>query len=280
MLLLATDTMHKSAVLGATTEGDQIPQMPFSNTAPNTTNQYYDTVQQASGAIRGEGQTNGFPLPNLSITPFIPQQTNTVHPFEMNDSLPAPSGIHTMPPNVLPSQGVFPSPAGINPSPWMTHMMEHETSQGENEQPEQNQPAEDERENVSVGTNSGNIFSIDQGSIHAESELPVAIDPKTNKLSVTTNNGTPDIILPQEAVQDAVKSNVFSSEDASNSAKDISLTELDNLPVFRINGNTNKKLFGFIPVSFSKTAFVSAQDGSLLQTNESFVSKMLDVFSF
>jgi hypothetical protein len=124
----------------------------------------------------------------------------------------------------------------------------------------------------------------------AKTAFPLHIDPNTNKLTVTTPSGTKEVsVLPDEAVQRILQMKMLSNveNEASSSADDGSditsqttLTEINNKPVFQIKGFSNKKVFGLFPASFAKTVYVSAEDGNVVKTDETFFSKALEAFSF
>ncbi len=94
-------------------------------------------------------------------------------------------------------------------------------------------------------------------------------------------------ILPDEAVSHILKAGILNSVEtdvASDSSSPkpafkTTLTKLNNEDVFKVHGFSNKKALGIIPVSFAKTVFVSAENGSIVKTDETFFSKLLEAIS-
>ena len=139
---------------------------------------------------------------------------------------------------------------------------------------------------VQVGTSSANELTIRNGNVEAKTNFPLSINPTTNTLTVTTPAGVKDVaVLPQPAVQNLIQQGVISqvttTTTATNGAQlqQVTLGLLNNQPVFRVIGVDNKKLLGLLPVDINKTAYVSAQNGQVVQTNESFVSSLIDLLS-
>jgi len=142
---------------------------------------------------------------------------------------------------------------------------------------------------INIEKSAGNNFSIKKNNVKAQTNLPLSLDPSTKDLTITTAGGVKTIkVLPDEAIQRAfLAGNINSSEGESKTASasaattpQTTLTSLNNEAVFKINGFSNKKALGFIPVSFAKTVFVSAENGSIVKTDETFFSKLLEAFSF
>ena len=144
--------------------------------------------------------------------------------------------------------------------------------------------------NLQIIPNSTNGFAIKSGDVQAETNLPISIDPTTKSLAVTTPNGTKDVtVLPSQAVQNVLGKNILSNvlssanqttPNATSANKTIALTNVDNQPAFAIQGISNSKLLGIFPVAFPKTVYVSAQNGQVLQTQESFINQLLQAISF
>ena len=138
---------------------------------------------------------------------------------------------------------------------------------------------------VKVSSTSGDGFSIESGQIHAETHFPLSVDPTTHTLTVTTPTGTKEVtVLPDQAVQNLLQHQILStinqSSGSGTTTNTISLTQVNNQPVFAVPGQSDKKLLGLFPVSFDKTVFVSTQTGQVIQTQENFISKLLETLSF
>jgi hypothetical protein len=139
-------------------------------------------------------------------------------------------------------------------------------------------------ERVKIGTNSAQGYGFSDRSMHIPSQLPVSFNSATGSLIVTTSKGTESVnLLPFEAITQLLQSKILSSvnQQASNSANTgIYLTQVNNQAAFAISGSLNKKLFGLIPVTINKTVNVSATNGQVVNTQESFLTKILDTLSF
>ena len=140
-----------------------------------------------------------------------------------------------------------------------------------------------EEEGISVASASGNRLRIRRGLFEAETHFPLSINPTTNTLTVTTPAGVKDVaVLPDQAVSNLLRLQ-FIDRIASGSAEEnptgIKLGLLGNSPVFQILGSDDQKLFGFIPVSVNKTSFVSAENGNVVKIDETFLNRLLDLFS-
>ncbi len=143
---------------------------------------------------------------------------------------------------------------------------------------------------IEIGSGSATKFAFRSGKVETRTNFPLSVDPITGQLTVTTPSGTHAVtILPQKAVQNMLDSkvltNVLSTGDDTTASAEaannvISLTEVDNKPAFEINGVTDKKVLGIIPVAFSKTVFVSPEDGQVIKTSQSAFDKLLELISF
>ena len=138
---------------------------------------------------------------------------------------------------------------------------------------------------VEIGSSSAGEFSLKSGGVKAKSHFPLSVNPKTNQLTVTTPAGPKTVtILPNQAVQNLLQKQILSSVTQTSSsgaaANSISLTQVNNQPAFAVQGVADKKVLGLFPVSLNKTVYVSAQNGSVLQTQESFFNKILEALSF
>lgn len=128
---------------------------------------------------------------------------------------------------------------------------------------------------------------IRKGDVEAETKVPVSVDPITKELSITTPAGQKTVtILPDQAVANLIASKQITSvtqqatNGGANSSQRIALTELNNEPVFQVDGVLNKKVLGIVPVSFAKTSFVSGTTGNVVKTDETLLNKVLEAFSF
>ncbi len=130
-------------------------------------------------------------------------------------------------------------------------------------------------------------FVVKKGEVEAEAKVPVSVNPVTKELSITTPAGLKTVtVLPDKAVANLIANKEItnvtqqSTNFGANSSKRIALTELNNEPVFQVDGVLNKKLLGVVPLSFAKTSFVSGTTGNVVKTDEALINKILEAFSF
>ena len=142
---------------------------------------------------------------------------------------------------------------------------------------------------IEIGTGSANKLVIKSKNVEAETALPLTIDPSTQSLAVATPGGTTTIVSPSQAVWNVLSSKTLSNvlsvatnNTASAAAANnmISLTTLNNQPTFEIQGVTNKRLLGIFPIGFAKTVYVAADNGQVVQINQSFLNQLLQLLSF
>jgi hypothetical protein len=126
---------------------------------------------------------------------------------------------------------------------------------------------------------------LESGRVGALSHFPISIDPETNQLIITTPAGTKAVtVLPDKAVANMLSKGVLSKivNEGSTSAgiaNVVRLDEEDGQPVYKVKGKKAHKMFGFIPVETEVEANVSAESGELVSTEESFLSKIVDLVS-
>lgn len=141
-----------------------------------------------------------------------------------------------------------------------------------------------EDQGISVASASGNRLSIRRGLFEAQTHFPLSINPTTNTLTVTTPAGEKDVaVLPDQAVTNLLRLKFIdriASESAAENPTGIKLGLLGNSPVFQILGSDDQKLLGFVPVSVNKTSFVSTENGQVVKVDETFLNRLLDLFSF
>ncbi len=134
-------------------------------------------------------------------------------------------------------------------------------------------------EGLEIATTEGG-FLLRQGTYSAMTHFPLSINTLTNQLTVTTPTGTKTVaVLPDQAVENLIRQKFISVVASSSADTGINLDVYASQSAFMINGILHKNLFGFFPVNIDKTAVVSAENGQLLTTYESFINKLLDLLS-
>lgn len=141
-------------------------------------------------------------------------------------------------------------------------------------------------QDIEISSSEGQL-SIRKGSVEAQTHFPLSINPTTGHLTVTTPAGTKDVaVLPDKAVENLLATGVFSgvvsqSPTASSGATEqTQLTDVNGIPAYQVVGVLSKKLFGLFPMSFTKTAFVSATDGHTIDVQQSSLTSFLEALSF
>ncbi|MBI3109545.1 hypothetical protein HYZ06_00710 [Candidatus Daviesbacteria bacterium] len=130
------------------------------------------------------------------------------------------------------------------------------------------------------GGKSGFIINTD-GAISA---FPLKVDPKTGSLSVTTPKGEKVVaVLPDAAIKNMLASKVMSyvisvpaKGELASTNKLVTLTQKDDLLVYEIDGVKEYKLLGFIPLKSKVKAFVSAENGQVVKTEQSLLGRILN----
>lgn len=93
-------------------------------------------------------------------------------------------------------------------------------------------------------------------------------------------------MLSYLVVDNLLQSKIFTNIESQVSsqsgipAQNITLMQINNQPTFEVQGISQKKILGIIPVGFTKTAFVSATTGNVVKTDEAFLNRFLEALSF
>lgn len=146
---------------------------------------------------------------------------------------------------------------------------------------------------IKIATDEANRFVLQRGTTGAISQFPFSIDLATNTLTVNTPSGVRNVtVLPDQAVQNLIFTNVVNRLGGSavvNSVRTgevttlsqvVTLGEKNGVPIYEINGISDQKLLGFIPVAIERTVEVSTETGAVLSTQSSLVNRLIDLISF
>lgn len=144
------------------------------------------------------------------------------------------------------------------------------------------------KKDIEVSTSSANGFTVTKGNSAIQTHFPLSINPITQQLTVTTPNSSKIVtVLPDQAVQNILSRGILDkinqiSTGGTQSANisNLVLTEYGSQPVYQAQGSVDTKLFGFIPVSYDRTAYVSAFTGELVGSSQSTISKLIQALSF
>ncbi len=147
--------------------------------------------------------------------------------------------------------------------------------------------AELKKEDIKIATAPGQIALINK-NVGALSNFPISIDPTTRQLTVTTPSGTKVVaVLPQQAIDNMLAAHVMDdvvSEKVNNdlaSIPDLVKLETENGVLgYKVKGNKIHKLLGFIPIKTKVEAFVSAENGQVVQSTDSLLGRILNRLTF
>lgn len=140
-----------------------------------------------------------------------------------------------------------------------------------------------EKEDVKIATAPGQIALVNK-RVGALSNFPISIDPTTRQLTVTTPAGSKVVaVLPQQAIDNMLAARVMDdvvSEKANNnlaSIPDLVKLEVENEVLgYKVKGTKTHKLLGFIPIKTGVEAFVSAENGQVVQSSDSLLGRILN----
>lgn len=133
---------------------------------------------------------------------------------------------------------------------------------------------------------------IERLSTQALTDLPLSVNLETNELTVTTPAGEKTVtVLPDQAVQNMLAANVIDriggqqlvdlvrQGGVETLGQVIELSEQNGVPVYEIQGVKAHRLLGFIPVTTDLNVTVSAETGEVVDTRQSFLDTLIDIFS-
>ena len=133
---------------------------------------------------------------------------------------------------------------------------------------------------------------IERLNTQALTDLPLSVDLATNQLTVTTPAGERTVtVLPDQAVQNMLAANVIDriggqalvdlvqQGGVETLGQVIQLSAQNGTPVYEIQGVKEHRLFGFFPITTDVTVTVSAETGETVDTNQSFLDSVIDIFS-
>lgn len=140
-------------------------------------------------------------------------------------------------------------------------------------------------------------FVFSRENVAASTNFPLSVNLGTNELTVTTPAGEKLVtVLPDQAVKNMLAANVIDQVKGLPFTQDVQkvatqagttlgeviklTTTREGVLTYEIPGTKRERFLGFLPVSVSKTAVVSAETGELLETQQSFISQALDLLSF
>lgn len=140
-----------------------------------------------------------------------------------------------------------------------------------------------EEDDIRIATAPGQIALVNK-RVGALSNFPLSVDSTTRELTVTTPAGSKVVaVLPQQAIDNMLASKVMDfvvGEKVDNELASIpnlvKLEEKGGVLVYKIKGTKTNKLLGFIPIKTQVEAFVSAENGQVVETTQSLLGKILN----
>ena len=134
-----------------------------------------------------------------------------------------------------------------------------------------------------ITTDSGKPGFISNGD-GAISTFPLKLDQNTGSLSVTTPKGDKVVtVLPDAAIKNMLASKVMSyvisapaKGELASTNKLVTLVERGNVLTYEIDGIREYKLLGLIPLKSKVKAYVSAENGQVIKTEQSLLGKILN----
>ncbi|HAV15197.1 MAG TPA: hypothetical protein DCX25_02615 [Candidatus Pacebacteria bacterium] len=137
-----------------------------------------------------------------------------------------------------------------------------------------------EQEDIEVASKEGEI-EFEHKGVRTRTNFPLSIDPTTNGLVVTTPAGQKTVTtLPDVAVQNMLSQGVLTtivSESVQTSP--VQLETFEGELAYRIEGEKEIRVLGFIPVMVQTTAYVSPDDGQIVAQRRSLLSNILNFIS-
>jgi hypothetical protein len=120
---------------------------------------------------------------------------------------------------------------------------------------------------------------INRNQVRARTNFPLAVDPATNELVITAPAGEKRItVLPDQAIKNLTERGVIDRVDPL--VNELNLVETDGRPVYEVEGEIDKKLFGFMPVKIRSKIKVSAETGDVVRTETTLRNRLFKLFSF
>lgn len=144
----------------------------------------------------------------------------------------------------------------------------------------------EDKHQIRISTASGKTMKFMRNNRAAKTDLPISIDLDTNELVITTAKGSKTVtVLPDQAVANMLAANVFDrvkdkDDEIDDSVELVEIEDEDGELVYEIQGVSDQKLLGLVPVTVETTAVVSATTGELVETQKTLANNLIDLVSF
>ena len=132
---------------------------------------------------------------------------------------------------------------------------------------------DDEKNSLTIKTK-GENFILTRGGINALSNFPITIDDETGQVFVETPNGNVELkTMPDSIIERAQLAGTLVGDE------DLEL-ESENDLEYRLTGARSERLLGIFQINIPAQLIYSAETGAFLKSDQGFVAKILDLFSF
>lgn len=139
------------------------------------------------------------------------------------------------------------------------------------------------KRDIKIATDGGQTAFVNDRS-GALSSFPLSVNKTTGELTVATPAGSKVVtVLPQAAIDNMLAAKVMTdviSEKVSSSLASIpNLVKLEirnGILGYLVKGTKTHKLFGFIPLKSGVEAFVSAENGQVVDSSTSLLGRILN----
>lgn len=143
-------------------------------------------------------------------------------------------------------------------------------------------------DDIKIASTAGRLV-VKKNNVAAITSFPLSVDVETNQLIITTPAGQKIVtVLPDQAVKNLLATGVVSAIEKQDLISQPELGIIDqaieleiknNELVYKINGIKTHRIFGLIPVVAPVIAFVSADTGTPVAKQQSFLAGIADFLS-
>jgi len=125
----------------------------------------------------------------------------------------------------------------------------------------------------------GDDFIVSRKGVDALSKFPISVDDTTGKIFVTTPVGEVELrSMPDTIVQKAKDSNELSEIDSLELSKQVS-TNRNDLE-YTVSGTKAEKLLGLFTLKIPSSLIYNATTGDFVRNEQTFVTRILSLFTF
>lgn len=146
-------------------------------------------------------------------------------------------------------------------------------------------------DDVKLAPTTNNKLAVTKNQVAAVTDFPLSINVETRELIVTTPAGQKVVaILPDQAVENLLATGIINRvetppadtiiQDQLGTLTGVVRLEIRNGEiVYSVDGVKTHRMFGFIPVNTPTTAFVSADNGTVVAQERSIIANIVDILS-